>query len=69
MWMVGSAENLRLVADANPAYHLIEIVRAPALGMAPQPLSWVVVISMTIVGWGMASALMVSKGRRIVYWL
>ena len=69
MWMVGSAENLRLVADANPAYHLIEVVRAPALGMAPQALSWVVVISMTIVGWGLASALMVSKARRIVYWL
>jgi ABC-type polysaccharide/polyol phosphate export permease len=69
MWMVGSAENLRLVADANPAYHLIEIVRAPALGMAPPMLSWVVVISMTIVGWGLASALMVSKARRIVYWL
>jgi lipopolysaccharide transport system permease protein len=69
MWMVGSAENLRLVADANPAYHLIEVVRAPALGMAPQALSWIVVISMTIVGWGLASALMVSKARRIVYWL
>ena len=69
MWMVGSAENLRLVADANPAYHLIEVVRTPALGMAPQMLSWVVVISMTIVGWSLASALMVSKARRIVYWL
>ena len=69
MWMVGSAENLQLVADANPAYHLIEIVRAPALGLAPHALSWVVVIFMTIVGWGLASALMVSKARRIVYWL
>lgn len=69
MWMVGSAENLQLVADANPAYHLIEIVRAPALGVAPHLLSWIVVISMTFVGWGLASALMVSKARRIVYWL
>ena len=32
MWMVGSAENLQLVADANPAYHLIEIVRAAGAG-------------------------------------
>jgi hypothetical protein len=37
--------------------------------MAPQMLSWIVVISMTFVGWGLASALMVSKARRIVYWL
>jgi homopolymeric O-antigen transport system permease protein len=69
MWMVGSAENLQLVADANPAYHLIEIVRAPALGMAPHLLSWAVAIAMTVVGWSLASVLMVSKARRIVYWL
>jgi ABC-type polysaccharide/polyol phosphate export permease len=56
MWMVGSAENLQLIADANPAYRLIEIVREPALGFAPRALSWVIAISMTVVGWGLASA-------------
>ena len=69
MWMIGSAENLETVANVNPVYHLIEIVRAPALGMTPQPLSWEVAIGMAIVGWGLASLLLVRKARRIVYWL
>lgn len=69
MWMVGSNERLRLVAEANPAYHLIELVRAPALGTAPEPLSWLVAIGMAVVGWALASALLVRTARRIVYWL
>lgn len=69
MWMVGSAENLRFVADLNPVYHIIEIVRAPALGVAPQPLSWLVAIGSTILGWALASLLLVRTARRIVYWL
>jgi ABC-type polysaccharide/polyol phosphate export permease len=67
MWMVGSG--LHLVADFNPAYHLIEIVRAPFLGTAPHPISWAVAIGMAIIGWGLASALFVRTARRIVYWL
>jgi len=69
MWMVGSARSLQLVADFNPAYHLIELVRAPFLGMAPQPLSWIVGIGMAIIGWGLAAALLVRTARRIVYWV
>lgn len=69
MWMVGAAQDLETVANANPVYHLIEIVRAPALGMTAEPLSWAVAIGMAIVGWGLASLLLVRKARRIVYWL
>lgn len=69
MWMTGTAENLQFVADVNPIYHLIEIVRAPLLGAAPQPLSWIVAIGMAVVGWALASALLVRTARRIVYWL
>lgn len=69
MWMVGSAENLETIANANPAYHLIDIIRAPALGMLPELLSWEVVVGMTFVGWALAAMLLVRKGRHIVYWL
>ncbi len=69
MWMVGSAQNLELVANANPVYHLIDIIRAPALGTPAEPLSWAVAIGMTIIGWSLAAVLMVRKGRNIVYWL
>jgi len=69
MWMVGSARGLHLVADFNPAYHLIEIVRAPLLGAAPRPLSWLVAVGLALVGWSLASALFLRAARRIVYWL
>jgi lipopolysaccharide transport system permease protein len=69
MWMAGSAADLKFVADVNPLYHLIELVRAPLLGMAPQPQSWLVAIAMAVVGWAAATALMVRAARRIVYWL
>lgn len=69
MWMTGTATNLQFAADINPAYHLIEIIRAPLLGTAPQPLSWMVAIGMVIVGWVLAAALFVRTARRIVYWL
>jgi len=69
MWMIGSAENLETVANVNPVYHLIDIIRAPALGMMPQPLSWEVSIGMAAIGWGLAAMLLASKARRIVYWL
>lgn len=69
MWMVGSNENLRLVAELNPIYHLIEIVRAPLLGTAPELRSWAVAILIAIIGWALASALLVRTARRIVFWL
>ncbi len=68
MWMPGAAD-LAFVAEMNPIYHLIELVRAPLLGTAPELQSWLVAIAMAVVGWAMASALMVRTARRIVYWL
>lgn len=69
MWMTGSAANLELVANMNPIYHMIELVRAPLLGTAPELRSWLVAGGMAVVGWAAASALMVRAARRIVYWL
>ncbi|HEY6618713.1 MAG TPA: ABC transporter permease [Steroidobacteraceae bacterium] len=69
MWMIGSAKNLETIANINPVYHLIDIIRAPALGMTAEPLSWEVVVGLTIAGWTLAAMLLVRKGRHIVYWL
>ena len=34
----------------NPFYHFIEIVRAPLLGNEIQALSWMIVLSVTVIG-------------------
>lgn len=39
------SEKNRYVADLNPLYHLVEVVRTPLLGQAPATLSWVVVFA------------------------
>ena len=58
-----------LLADLNPLYHLIAIVRDPLLGKAPAPLQWAVVLLITIVGWTLLIRVMTKFRHRIVYWL
>src|SRR5271170_4678681 len=58
-----------IVAQFNPAYHVIALVREPLLGIAPAPLHWIAAVGITIAGW-VLTVVMLSKFRhRIVYWL
>jgi ABC-type polysaccharide/polyol phosphate export permease len=69
MWPVSSLGDARFIADVNPLYHLIEIVRAPLLGAAPPVLSWVMTVGLCAVGYLLAISLLTRGSRRIVYWL
>jgi ABC-type polysaccharide/polyol phosphate export permease len=69
MWPVSSLGNATIVAEINPVYHLIEIVRGPMLGAAPELRSWAVACGLAVVGSLLAAGLLVSKSRRIVFWL
>jgi ABC-type polysaccharide/polyol phosphate export permease len=69
MWLASSLGNATIVAEVNPIYHLIEIVRSPMLGAAPELRSWMVAGGLAVAGSLLASGLLVSKSRRIVFWL
>jgi ABC-type polysaccharide/polyol phosphate export permease len=69
MWTASSLGNARIVAEINPIYHLIEIVRAPMLGQAPEWQSWLVAGGFAVAGSLLAAGLLVRKSRRIVFWL
>ena len=69
MWNVSALGEDKIVAELNPVYHLIEITRAPLLGMAPEPRSWLIACALAVVGSALAVALMVRASRRIVFWL
>jgi ABC-type polysaccharide/polyol phosphate export permease len=69
MWPASSLNSAAIIAEINPLYHLIELVRAPMLGMAPEVQSWLISGGLAIVGSALAIALLVSKSRRIVFWL
>jgi ABC-type polysaccharide/polyol phosphate export permease len=69
MWKASSLGNAVIVAEINPVYHLIEIVRNPMLGSAPELRSWLVAGGFAAVGSLLAVGLLVRKSRRIVFWL
>lgn len=55
--------------DFNPAYHLLEIVRAPLLGHPPSAMNWAASGAMAAVGWAVALLFYGRFRRRIAYWL
>ena len=69
MYPVSSLNDATIIAEINPLYHLIELVRAPILGTAPEFRSWLVAGGIAILGSVFATALLVSKSKRIVFWL
>ena len=69
LWPVSTLGDLTWVANVNPVFHFIEIVRAPMLGEAPALLSWAYASATIIVGSLCAILLFRRVSRRIVYWL
>ncbi len=53
----------------NPFYHFIELVRAPLLGNPIAPLSWIVVLAITVAGFALARFFNRRFGRYIPLWV
>ena len=58
-----------VLAQFNPVYHVIALVREPLLGHAPAPLHWIAVVLITLAGWALTVAMLSKLRHRIVYWL
>ena len=58
-----------LILDLNPFYHLLQAVRAPLLGQAVAPHTYLVLAIMAVVGWVLVFALFANTRRRIVHYL
>lgn len=59
----------RFVADYNPLYHLIEVVRAPLLGAPIHAISWIVTVSLLVLGSVGAFLIFARLRARVPYWL
>jgi homopolymeric O-antigen transport system permease protein len=68
-WDKPMLQGHRWIADINPFYHMIEIVRAPALGHAPAALSWQVDGGLAVFVLVLAVALFARFRHRIIFWL
>lgn len=54
--------------ELNPLYHVVDVVRAPLVGRLPDPVSYGVMIAMTIVGGWLTYAVFKRFRKRIAYW-
>jgi ABC-type polysaccharide/polyol phosphate export permease len=69
MWPVATLGPAHIIADVNPLYHVLDVVRGPLLGTPTEALSWVVSGGMAVVGSIIALLLLRRTVRRIVFWL
>ncbi|WP_430389205.1 ABC transporter permease [Dyella sp. 20L07] len=71
MWLPRSlpANVSAYLLDFNPAYHLLEIIRAPLLGDLPSAMNWAVSGALAVLGWMVALLFYARFRRRIAYWL
>jgi lipopolysaccharide transport system permease protein len=58
-----------LIADLNPFFHLIEIVRSPLLGIMPSGKNYLAVLLITLVNFAITSFFFTRFRTRIAYWV
>jgi ABC-type polysaccharide/polyol phosphate export permease len=69
IWPVSSLGTLHFIADINPAYAAIEVIRGPLLGTAVSPDAWLLLIATTVVGCLVTFAFFARFRVRIAYWI
>ena len=72
IWMVGEGGKGAIVGAYllfNPFYHFIEIFRAPLLGQTVDPISWVIVCVISILGLLFARFMHAHYSRYVALWI
>ena len=57
------------LVELNPFFHFMEILRRPMLGLPQLWHSWIVVLVITAVGWGVTLVVLRRYRSRISYWV
>lgn len=63
-----AAERVKL-AELNPLFHYLDIVRAPMIGQDQQAYHWYIVLAITVVGWTAAILALRKYRARVPYWV
>ncbi len=69
MWQANLLKDREWLAEFNPLYHMIEIVRAPMIDSHLELTSWLWSIGLLLVGFVAAQYLMKRSRDRVPYWL
>jgi ABC-type polysaccharide/polyol phosphate export permease len=68
-WLPDRFGKHQVFLDFNPFYHLLQAVRAPLLGQTVQGYTYVVLVSMAVLGWVGTFLIFARTRRRIVHYL
>lgn len=69
MWKPELLQHRSYIADLNPFFHLIEIVRAPLLGKVPTLYNYLAVLLTTLANFMVTAAMFARFRARLSYWL
>ena len=69
LWPVTQLRERAWIAECNPLYHTIEIIRGPILGTPIHWQSWVWALGLLVAGFLLAQYLMSRCRDRVAYWL
>lgn len=68
-WYRDMLQARAVIADVNPFYHFIELVRAPLLGELPASLTVTYVAAATAIGWAATLLAAARLQPRLAYWV
>ncbi|MBY0565490.1 MAG: ABC transporter permease [Hyphomonadaceae bacterium] len=69
LWVPHEAMSRPIIYEANPFYHLLEVVRAPMLGQMPTDMNWIVSVS-TVAILGVLAVIVTALTRKQIFlWL
>lgn len=68
-YRIEQLESLQWIALFNPAYHLVEICRAPLLGLPIPWTSWGAACAINVLGCALAFAIFAKARKRLAYWM
>lgn len=69
IWRAEMLPERALLLDLNPFYHLVEIMRAPMLGESPDPVHWLAVLALLLIGWAATLFFYSAYRWRVSYWV
>ncbi len=68
-WSPDSIKAWRTLVELNPLFAMIDIIRAPLMGVDPAPYSWPIAVGFTVIGCVASFAFFTKLRHRIAYWI
>jgi len=69
IWVKGQLRDFGYIVDFNPMAHMLDAIRNPLMGLEVQPLTWLILSAMALVGWSITFLIFARFRHRIAYWL